>query len=359
MRIYLALCLAIIGILIASCSAQGAAYDHVIGPDGVRDDHVFNVRHDVKISVPKGAKSIDAWIPKPIAGEFGQGADSFRIECAHATDDVKDDNGNAFIHLRVDDPTEESITVSLHYQLTRREVTTGAVQGLTRPLDDFEKLDHARWLAPSGHSPLTDRLRGGAHAITAAERNPVKAANAIYHWVVTNAKHSMKRPAMLKASGRGDANHAFDHLCGDTNDIAALYAGLLRASGIPTREVYGVLVKDGRAAFHTWVEFFAPEVGWIPADPVLANLHNGGADPEACERIARYNPDGNDGTRADYKSVTYYFGNLDSRRIALCRGRDLKLGGETVNCIASGAHIVIDGAAREDDKLWTGELTLQ
>ncbi len=64
---------------------------------------------------------------------------------------------------------------------------------------------------------------------------------------------------------------------GSPNDLVCLCVATLRAAGIPARPVIGVEKPDdedelrGRNTtprFKTWAEFFLPDVGWVPFDPV-------------------------------------------------------------------------------------------
>lgn len=89
----------------------------------------------------------------------------------------------------------------------------------------------------------------------------------------------------------------------DAWDMAILYAAILRASGIPSLPIAGVVVDDSRRAWHhAWTEFYIYGFGWIPVDPVLVS---GG-------EIGQFKPVFEDRAR--------YFGNLDDRHIAFSRG---------------------------------------
>jgi len=61
---------------------------------------------------------------------------------------------------------------------------------------------------------------------------------------------------------------------GDCNEQAALFVGLARTLGIPSRRVAGLLYLDEpNPGFypHEWAEvWYGPDVGWVPADPSFA-----------------------------------------------------------------------------------------
>jgi len=75
----------------------------------------------------------------------------------------------------------------------------------------------------------------------------------------------------LKVSG---ARHTATTGLGGPNDLVCVCVALLRAAGIPARPVIGV--KTGRGdrgwrqpEFVSWAEFYLPDVGWIPFDPLV------------------------------------------------------------------------------------------
>ncbi len=95
--------------------------------------------------------------------------------------------------------------------------------------------------------------------------------------------------------------------------------------------VYGSLFKptlngfDVDASYHCWIEFFAPQIGWIPLDASLANIYWG--DTPITEKngklIELTTSTGYHGP--DPSKVNYYFGNLDERRVVWSMGRDLMM----------------------------------
>lgn len=57
---------------------------------------------------------------------------------------------------------------------------------------------------------------------------------------------------------------------GTPHDLVCASVALLRAANIPARPVIGVTERNKRKKeeFVTWAEFYLPETGWIPFDPV-------------------------------------------------------------------------------------------
>jgi hypothetical protein len=123
--------------------------------------------------------------------------------------------------------------------------------------------------------------------------------------------------------------------------------------------VYGSLLKptlngaDADASYHCWVEFFAPRLGWIPVDASLANIYAEDIKlTDANKKLVELTtPAGYHG--GDPEKVSYYFGNLDERRLVWSIGRDLIMQPAQedgpVNSL-SKVYVEIDGKQSTD---WT------
>ncbi|BDC18696.1 transglutaminase family protein [Acidianus sp. HS-5] len=68
------------------------------------------------------------------------------------------------------------------------------------------------------------------------------------------------------------ARESFELGMGVCQDFAQITIGILRASGIPSRYVMG-LVNDNPVSTHAWVEFKSPS-GWIPVDPTRKRFYS-------------------------------------------------------------------------------------
>ncbi len=114
--------------------------------------------------------------------------------------------------------------------------------------------------------------------------------------------------ASLESDGADGVTSPADALNGEPAApflYADLAVALGRRSGLPVRRVYGVVLDDaGQAIPHRWVEYFVPNVGWVPSDPFLGD---GGFAEETVGLGGFYGEDRSEGT----------FGALDDKRITL------------------------------------------
>ncbi|HUR25821.1 MAG TPA: transglutaminase domain-containing protein [Candidatus Thermoplasmatota archaeon] len=91
-----------------------------------------------------------------------------------------------------------------------------------------------------------------------------EAALALYRWMYDQLEYNQQR---LEEDDLLDPAQTIQDGGGVCRDLAALYASLLRAAGIPARLVAGYLAGEVNG-FHAWVEFYGG-VGpspWVPVD---------------------------------------------------------------------------------------------
>ncbi|RJX29124.1 MAG: transglutaminase domain-containing protein [Dethiobacter sp.] len=132
----------------------------------------------------------------------------------------------------------------------------------------------------SDHPEIVDR----AQKITAASRNDLEKALAIFYFVLDHMKYALNSPS--RNSGALTALRSKSGVC---EDYAALFVALCRASGVPARQVNGYADPKGsgkiwnlapgetfalRGYRHSWAEFYIKGLGWLPADPTMNN-HSG------------------------------------------------------------------------------------
>jgi transglutaminase-like putative cysteine protease len=139
--------------------------------------------------------------------------------------------------------------------------------------------ERARWLAGSDLAPTDGLVKAAADRITASVHGDRAKSEAIYQWVV---EHTYRDPK-ANGCGKGDvlAMLKSGDLGGKCADINRLFVALLRASGVPARELYGVRVAPSQFGYkslgaktevvskaqHCRAEAWLAGYGWVPMDP--------------------------------------------------------------------------------------------
>ncbi|HYC79083.1 MAG TPA: transglutaminase domain-containing protein [Planctomycetota bacterium] len=325
----------------------------------------FDVRHEVKIAVPEGAKAVRAWVAYPQDDPLQTVAD-LKVECPYPHRVITDDHGNRMLYVEANAPTTREFSVVETFRLVRREQKVEADPSKTRPLTDAEKATFAAELAPNTHVVIDDSVRKVAREATGGEKNPVLAARRLYDWELRNVDYWVKDPDNRKASPVGSTEYTLKNRTGNCTDFHSLWTSMARAEGIPTRMVYGSFLKkdlDGKdkdQSYHCWPEFYAPGIGWVPHDVAVADIFVGDFQltPTNEEKVRLTTADGYSG--ADPAKVDYYFGAVDERRVTWSRGRDLKPNpapaAGALNHMAK-AHVEVDGQVLPENKGWTRKLT--
>lgn len=132
-------------------------------------------------------------------------------------------------------------------------------------LDPAFRLAFARYLAPERDVPSTDP------AITELRRRlvnvalpPVEIARSVHRAVLATLSAAV--------SGTSDVGAALSGEAASSEAYATLAVALARASGLPARRHRGLIIDDGgQARPHTWMAYFLPGTGWIPADPAVGD----------------------------------------------------------------------------------------
>ncbi len=307
---------------------------HVRVPDGVDDGSVLVVT-DRGRSEPRGLSVL-----RPVGEKFFGEAVNYvvtqRVTLSHVTTrpDISDSN-TLFIYLthpsgdasqqavlsreshetyavytdmslvRFDDLTPyDMVEVTREFEVrrypVRTEVRTASVPFQYRmPARFLTKYLAADPFVPTG----SELIRSAARSAVGNQRNPhVKAG-----LLLTALRNRMSYDGTQGGASADDAIAAWEQRTGDAFDYAALYTAMLRASEVPARMIAGFLIlDDGNATRHFWVEYYLQDFGWVPVDPALAD----GYLPEGFSLEAA----------GDRSATEFYFGNLDGRRVAFSNG---------------------------------------
>lgn len=329
----------------------------------------FDARHTVTVKVPEGTKQIKAWFAVPQFDDPAQTVSNFVVRAPWPTFLVRDGAGNVFLYLEKDNPGTSEFNVTTEFTVTRTEINANIDASKTRPLTEAELKAMAPYLQGGKQTVVDDKVKAKAFEIVGTEKNPIKQAKLIYDWVLNNVEYWVKDPKNLKASGVGSSAYCMEKCTGNCTDFHALYVALCIASNLPTRVFYGSFFKtslDGKDAdqsYHCWVEFYAPEIGWIPLDVAAADIFvkDLKINDDNKNGVNLTVPDGYKGP--DEKMVEYYFGNLEARRVTWHMNRDLvlnpKQAGEPANWLPK-AYIEIDGKTYAEGKdTWARKLTFK
>jgi len=322
----------------------------------------FHISNVFTIKVPKGAKTMRVWFAVPQEDSYSN-VHNFNLASDYAARYSRDSWGNRVGYVEIQNPTREQIVLKEEFDLTRTEVRNIINPAETRPLTDQERSALAAYLQPSTNVVVNNEIRKQAASITGGETNPVLAARKLYDWTYQNVNYWVKDPDHLKASPTGSTEYCLRTKTGNCTDFHSLFASLAIASGIPTRMVYGSLLKptlngmEVDASYHCWIQFFAPRLGWLPLDASLANIY---AEPiplndKNKKLVELTTSTGYHG--ADMKKVAYYFGNLDERRVVWSTGRDIMMqppqDDGPVNSMPK-LYVEVDGKQSAE---WTRQLT--
>jgi len=269
--------------------------------------------------IPKEFKNLNFWFPSPIHSEQ-QAIHNRMIQAPYGMQDTTfEDTGNIVMHMLSGPRGGLPITVKLAFDVERKEFRRASFEPSANPLgkpDEIEALKK-RWLQPDSHTPLDEALVQRAKEVTEGRSTPLEKARAIYEYVVDNIR-LVDDPRGQAGSGFGNVPRTLAAMNGNSVDMAAVFVGLCRASGIPARTVIGMKIPVLPASgivhdYHSWAEFYLDGVGWVPADP--AEGQRGGS------------------------RRGYYFGSLDQNRLTISRGRDIVLSppqaGEPLNYLVN------------------------
>ena len=325
----------------------------------------YEVRHQLLVNVPSGTRHLRVWFPMPASGP-DQTIEQFRVLAPGPHRRVLDDFGNRQVYFEVQAPDQETYLITQTYRLLRTEQITGLHPEFTRALNEEEHALLAPYLASSPSIVVDDKMRQLACEIVGKEENITLAARKLYTWLLANAEYWIKYPERYAPSGVGSAEYCLDTGAGDGVDLHTLWVSLARAAGIPSRMVFGVLLKkdldrtEVDQGSRCWAEFYVPGYGWVPMDVVMGDLF---ADPfplhdRNAGQVRLATVDGYRGPSPEM--VAYYLGNLDARRLVLSRGRDLLLypppAAGRINYLAK-AHVEADGKVLKEKASWTRTLT--
>lgn len=247
----------------------GAAYAPQAG-----DWRGFDLR--TRVTLAQGGPS-QVWLPVPSVQTDWQRSvsDTFTGNAAHAEIVTDPATGARMLHARFDATTAQPAI-----ELISRVETRGRTVDWSRRADVAEDpavLQAA--LQGSSFKPLDGVVAERAAQITRDATTDREKVAAIYAWIVSNCHRDMD----VAGCGSGDiqATLTTAGLGGKCADLNGLFVGLVRASGVPARDVYGVRVAPSAFGYkqlganspavtgaqHCRAEVWLSGLGWVAMDP--------------------------------------------------------------------------------------------
>jgi len=237
----------------------------------------FQITTRVEIASPQGRAQ--AWVPVPSVNEPDWFKSLGSEWASNGTAALKQDPkyGAQFVHVAWrDGETAPSIEV------TSRVSTRDRAANLSKPGDRTAPLSAAElrfYTEGTDLIPVDGIVKETSDKISASATTDVEKVRAIYQWIVANTF----RDGRVRGCGIGDiaAMLKSGNLGGKCADINALYVGLVRAAGIPARDIYGIRIAPSKFGYkslgtaselitkaqHCRAETYLAGYGWVATDP--------------------------------------------------------------------------------------------
>ncbi|MBV9555754.1 MAG: twin-arginine translocation signal domain-containing protein [Pseudolabrys sp.] len=218
-----------------------------------------------------------AWVPLPSVNEkdwFKSGESTWTTNGKAAV--ATDASGARFLHATFAKDEKAPIVEVSSKVATRDRAVDFNKPGKATPLTKTERNVYTR---STQLIPTTGIVKEASDRIVANAHSEIEKVRAIYEWVVDNTY----RDAKVRGCGIGDIammlkSNAMGGKCADIN---ALFVGLVRAQGIPARDVYGIRIAPSNFGYkslgansevitkaqHCRAEVFIAGHGWVATDP--------------------------------------------------------------------------------------------
>ena len=225
------------------------------------------VTFEVNLKDAEKAEKAELWLPYPLS-DANQTITFVDIKSNGAKVGVESDpkGGAVYLHATWTKPAETpnltmSFRIDSHY--TKNE-------NIKETKDAFPP-EVLKYLEATPSLPIDKGFCAEASMEFINKPTIVEKAQGIYRWVLDNTfrDESVKEGCGLGLPIRTISEKSGGGKCAD---ISSVFVALARASGIPTRDVYGLRVDPAKSGeitgnYHCWTEFYVPGTGWVMADP--------------------------------------------------------------------------------------------
>ncbi len=230
-----------------------------------------------KVEVLKPAGVTRAWLPIPVVdSEYQKTLDSQWSGNAKAMQTVTDPKyGAGMLYAEfAEGETGPVVQITSRFQTQDRALDWSKKAAVK---EDLAKL--TAWIEPTDLMPTDGIVRQTALEITKGTRSDFEKVQAIYNWILANTYREPK----VRGCGVGDIKAMLEtrNFGGKCGDINGLFVGLVRAVGVPARDLYGIRVAPSAFGYkslgagyanitkaqHCRAEVFLKDNGWVAMDP--------------------------------------------------------------------------------------------
>jgi transglutaminase-like putative cysteine protease len=215
------------------------------------------------------------WIPAPRYWD-GQGIQSINfLEISPEPSKwFREENGTEILYW--ENRTGKAQVYKLEFEIELVFIDNSIASLLDFPPYDVNSYIYQKYSQPQQDIQSdSDEIMYLATTIIGDETNPYKQAKLIHSWMTNNIRGgSVPRDALSTLHNEGN----------DCAGKAHLFIALLRATGIPARNVSGIHSPgsqylqsgnwwpDKSMGYHVWAEFFLQGYGWVQVDPGNPNM---------------------------------------------------------------------------------------
>ncbi|ADV45579.1 transglutaminase-like domain-containing protein [Nitratifractor salsuginis] len=250
-----------------------------------REKRRFRVRYSFDLKNPDGKGPYPArlWNPMPYQAPW-QNVRILHFDGNMDEWNLNDDNSydvNILYAGWKKSPNPKKLEIEMEIETRYRSVPLEAIEAASKknlPIPE----EVQRFLKPTAHIPTDGKIKAKADELTQGISDCFEKVKKIYDWVTLTTFRDPK----VVGCGSGDAGKMMNsgYFGGKCTDISSLFVALLRAAGIPAREVFGIRLglshyskalgkadDKGFADITTWqhcrAEYYIPGLGWVPSDP--------------------------------------------------------------------------------------------
>lgn len=243
---------------------------------GTPDWRVFEVTTSVEILQPSGRTLV--WVPKPLSLSTPfQRTMATSIDCSGGRARTSNTGAEELGVIAVEFPAGVPPVLKCRSRVATRDWHVDLVA--PRKAQHVKQDELKTFLRPTKNIPIDGIVKEKSLQITKGATTDIDKARAIYQWIVENTYRNPK----VRGCGKGDIRFMLESgdLGGKCADLNALYVGLARAAGLPSRDVYGIRVAKSREGYkslgtssekitraqHCRAEVYLNTFGWVPVDP--------------------------------------------------------------------------------------------